>query len=98
VPGQPHEVSAWEYAFRGLAKGGSEGAAVFAEGMARYPANASLTYNLACMRALDGDADGALAALEHAIALEPKAREGARGDDDFQSLSGTERYESLLRG
>jgi hypothetical protein len=97
VPGQPHSVSAWEYAFRGLAKGGAEGAAIFAEGIARYPDSASLPYNLACMLALDGDADAALTALGRAIELEPKTRQWASTDDDFATLRDDPRFESLLQ-
>jgi hypothetical protein len=96
IPGRPHEVSAWEYAFRGLAKGGQDGAAIFAEGIDRYPDNASLLYNLACMHSLDGDAEAALGALGRAIELEPKARGWAREDDDFTSLRDTDRFRSLM--
>jgi hypothetical protein len=35
-PGQPYTVSPWEYSFRGLAKRGREGAAIFEEGAARF--------------------------------------------------------------
>jgi hypothetical protein len=96
-PGRPYAISAWEYAFRGLAKGGSEGAEVFAEGISRYPRRASLRYNHACMHALDGDHQAALEALRDAIELNPEAREWAREDEDLSSLRGTEAFDGLLR-
>jgi Flp pilus assembly protein TadD len=95
-PGTAYEVSAWEYAFRGLAKGGSEGAAIFAEGMERFPEHASLRYNLACMHALDGNGEQALTALRRAIELNPQAREWALADEDLQSLRGSEEFDALL--
>jgi hypothetical protein len=97
TPGRPYAVSAWEFAFRGLAKGGSEGAEIFADGIARYPERASLPYNLACMYALDGDRDAALEALRDAIELNPEAREWAGEDEDLSSLRGSEEFDSLLR-
>jgi len=95
--GKPYAVSAWEYAFRGLAKGGHEGAEIFAEGIARYPERASLQYNLACMHALDGDRDAAIAALGHAIDINREARDWARDDDDLACLRGIDGFDALLR-
>jgi hypothetical protein len=95
--GKPYAISAWEYAFRGLAKGGSEGAEIFADGISRYPQRASLPYNLACMHALDGDHEAALEALRDAIELNPEAREWAEEDEDLSSLRGTEAFDDLLR-
>jgi mannose-6-phosphate isomerase-like protein (cupin superfamily) len=96
VPGEPYQVSAWEYAFRGLALRGADGSAAFAEGLVRYPDKPSLYYNLACMHALDGERDAALEALERAVALEPKSREWAARDEDFASLRGDDRFNALV--
>jgi mannose-6-phosphate isomerase-like protein (cupin superfamily) len=95
-PGQPYAVSPWEYSFRGLARRGCEGAAIFEEGAARYPENPSLPFNLACMHALDGDREAALEALRGAIAVDSKVRDWAAGDEDLTSLRGDERFEKLL--
>jgi hypothetical protein len=97
VPGQPFVVSAWEYAFRGLAKGGREGAEIFADGIARYPRRASLPYNLACMHALDGDDQAALEALRRAIELNPRVRKWAGDDEDLSSLRDSAEFKDLLR-
>ncbi len=97
-PGRPYAVSAWEFAFRGLAKGGQEGAEIFAEGIARYPDRASLYYNLACMHSLDGDPGPALEALRQAIELNPEAREWAAVDEDFEELRGTDEFGDVIRG
>jgi hypothetical protein len=97
-PGRPYAVSAWEFAFRGLAKGGQEGAEIFAEGISRYPDRSSLYYNLACMHALDGDPGPALEALERAIELSPEARNWAAADEDFEKLRGTEEFDELVGG
>jgi hypothetical protein len=95
-PGKAYTVSAWEFAFRGLAKGGREGAEIFKDGIARYPDRASLHYNLACMHALDGDREPALQALRRAIELNSEARGWAAGDDDFSTLRGTEQFQALV--
>lgn len=97
-PGRPYAVSAWEFAFRGLAKGGREGAEIFADGIARYPDRASLHYNLACMHSLDGDREQALEALRRAIELNPEARNWAASDDDFSGLRGSAEFDALLSG
>jgi hypothetical protein len=97
-PGEAYEVSAWEYAFLGLAKRGSEGLASFEEGIARFPELASLRYNLACFQALEGNRELAIDALSEAIRLEPKARQWAAGDEDFTSLEDDPEFERLIAG
>ena len=95
-PGKPYSVSPWEFSFRGLAKGGSEGAQIFKDGIERYPDRASLHYNLACMHAIDGDHEPALQALSQAIDLNSEAREWAAGDEDFSALRGDEQFQALV--
>jgi hypothetical protein len=95
-PGVPFHVSAWEYRFRARAIGGDEGLAVLADARERFPDNATLPYDLACMHALAGDTGAAVSSLRDALALEPKAREWAAGDDDFDGLRGTPEFDAIV--
>jgi hypothetical protein len=95
-PGVPFHVSAWEYRFRARAIGGDQGLAILADARERFPDNATLPYDLACMYALAGDTGAALSSLRDAIALEPKARVWAAGDDDFEGLRGTPEFDALV--
>jgi alpha/beta hydrolase family protein len=61
----------------------------------QYPGNAGLTYNLACMEALVGREDEALAHLEEALVWEP-FKELAANDDDFASLRDKPEFRRLL--
>jgi tetratricopeptide (TPR) repeat protein len=61
----------------------------------QYPGNAGLTYNLACMEALVGREDEALAHLEEALVWEP-FKELAANDDDFASLRDKPDFRQLL--
>jgi hypothetical protein len=54
-------------------------------------------YNLACLEALEGRRDEALAALRKAIRLRPQLAEWARKDDDFESLREESAFRSLVR-
>jgi tetratricopeptide (TPR) repeat protein len=62
----------------------------------KYPGNALALYNIACMEALLGKPDDALAHLREALEASPRLRENARTDDDFTSLRGDERFEALV--
>jgi hypothetical protein len=55
-------------------------------GLADYPQNPTLNYQLACYRALAGDADGALRHIRVAAEANPKVLEWAAGDDDLASI------------
>jgi tetratricopeptide (TPR) repeat protein len=100
IGGKPglHEVSAWEYFFPALPAmrdGDYDTArAILEDGLAQkeHPA---LHYNLACVEALAGDAERALAELELAIDAAPRFRESARTDDDFASLRDDPRFSAL---
>jgi tetratricopeptide (TPR) repeat protein len=59
---------------------------IASEGLAEYPDNPSLQYNLACYAALAGRREDALRHLEIAFAGNPKAREWAATDSDLESL------------
>jgi hypothetical protein len=97
-PGHAFHVSPWEYAFRGRARWSSDGVAIFEEGMVRFPQNATLPYNLACLHALAGEQQAALAALSRSIALDPVARTWASAEEDFASLRGHAEFDALLAG
>jgi hypothetical protein len=66
--------------------------------MARFPQNATLPYNLACLHALAGEQPAALAALSRSIALDPVARTWASAEEDFASLRGHAEFDALLAG
>jgi Tetratricopeptide repeat len=95
-PGQAYDVSAWEFAFLGLAKGGDAGVKHFEEGLARYPDRATLHYNLACLHAREGRRQDAVVALRRATELDPATREWAAGDEDFASLRGDPDFQSVI--
>jgi hypothetical protein len=97
-PGQAYEVSPWEFAFLGLAKGGTAGVEHFEEGLARYPDRAKLHYNLACLHAREGRREDALSTLRRAIELDPAMRRAAADDEDFASLRGDADFQSVIAG
>lgn len=93
------EPSAWEWAFRagGLQEADPETAkAILEEGLSLHPQNASLHYGLACVEALLGRDEEALAALTRAVELRSEVREWAREDSDFERLRDDERFRSLI--
>jgi mannose-6-phosphate isomerase-like protein (cupin superfamily) len=93
------EPSAWEWSFRANAIRDTDpqaARAIFAEGFERHPDNAGLHYNLACLEALQGRRDEALASLRRAIDLDRAMAAYAREDDDFASLRDDEEFGALL--
>jgi len=83
------EPSAWEWAFRAtpLIRTDPERAReILEDGLRVHPEAGGLYYNLACVEAVDGSRDRALAALRAAIERRPQAVEWAREDEDFESL------------
>jgi tetratricopeptide (TPR) repeat protein len=89
--GEPFEVSPWEHYFAAIphAKAGdwAKAADVTAEGLARYPDNPSLLYNLACFEAQGGRRAQALEHIGRAAELEPeKIRKWAADDKDLDSI------------
>ena len=93
------EPSAWEWTFRASAErqAGDRNAArdTLDEALEAHPESAAVRYELACLAATGGDADGALDRLAEAIELDPGVAEYARGDEDLASLRGDERFEAL---
>ena len=65
-------------------------------GLELYPGNANLLYNVACMEALLGNDDVALAALAESVAQWEPYKEQALKDDDFVSLREDPRFLELV--
>jgi hypothetical protein len=83
------EVSAWEWAFRAaplMRTDPQRAREILAEGIAEVPGSPSLMYNLACLEAVQGNRDAAIANLRAAIEARPKIAGAAREDEDFESL------------
>jgi quercetin dioxygenase-like cupin family protein len=89
-PGEPYEISAWETWFFAAPLVAQERwddvIALHHEALAERPDHAALLYNLACMEALAGKPDEALADLQRAVSLEPKWADNAAKDPDFDSI------------
>ena len=89
-PGVPHEISGWEeifVAFGHLHNGNEdEGRKAMAAAIAAKPDAWQGQYNAACFESLTGNKEAAMAHLQRAIELDPKAREFAQKDTDFDWL------------
>jgi tetratricopeptide (TPR) repeat protein len=89
-PGEPHVVSAWEAMFAAVPavnRGDwDEAVAIHLEALAERPEHPALLYNLACVESLAGRRVDALLHLQRAIELEPKWREAAAKDPDFDAI------------
>jgi len=95
------EPSAWEWAFRAAALIHSDpqrAAEVLAEGLALHPLAPGLHYNLACLHAVAGRREDALACLRRAIELGAEAAEWARSDQDLASLREDPEFQALVGG
>jgi tetratricopeptide (TPR) repeat protein len=95
-PGQPHEISAWEYTFVAvppMQEGRyDEARRLLREGLEAKPGNASILYNLACNEALAGESDTALDLLNEAVTTDERFREYAQTDEDFASIRDDPRF------
>jgi len=86
-PGAAGPPSPFEYWYFASAAGDHAKAyEVAAEGLAAYPDNPNLQYNLACYAALAGKEDRALQHLQRAFELKPESREWAAEDSDLDSI------------
>ncbi len=63
-----------------------EGAAILAQGLERYPGDATILYDLACYESLAGRLDEALAHVRTALELDESLRPLAEGDSDLDAL------------
>jgi quercetin dioxygenase-like cupin family protein len=89
--GKPdHEVSSWEWRFRAQphidAEEWEKAIALMHDGLAAFPGEASLLYNLACFEARLGRLDDAAAHLRQAVDAGAEVREWAADDDDLDPL------------
>jgi tetratricopeptide (TPR) repeat protein len=91
VPGA-HTPSAWEWYFEAekYRQGEDHAAALelLGEAQERFPDHAGVLYSLACWQSLAGDTDAAIASLQAAFELEPKAAKWAEGDADLDAIRG----------
>ena len=82
--------SPWEWSFQAAAlrkRGDADGArAVLADGLQEHPESGSVYYELACLEASAGRLDEARAALDAAIAHEPRCAEWAENDDELAQV------------
>ncbi|HET6642217.1 MAG TPA: tetratricopeptide repeat protein [Gaiellaceae bacterium] len=90
VSGQAYRVSPWEsvaHAIPAWRNGDYPTARTMIEdGLKEHPDNPSLLYELACVEALDGDAEAALGHLRRAVELKPDYAKDAQEDEDFASI------------
>lgn len=88
--GVPHEISAWESIFAafGHLRNGDEakGREELEAAVAQHPDAWQGYYNAACFESLTGNKEAAIGHLRRAIDLDPKAREFAQDDSDFDSI------------
>jgi quercetin dioxygenase-like cupin family protein len=89
-PGVPHEISLWEETFLvfGLYRSGDKARAKdhMQKLLEEHPDAWQGHYNAACLEALERNRDAALEHLNRAIELDPKAKEWAAEDEDFNWL------------
>jgi quercetin dioxygenase-like cupin family protein len=93
--------SAWEWSFRAsaLIRADPERAReILIEGQQEHPDAGSLAYDMACLEAVQGRPDEALAALRVAIERRPDVVEGARADEDLESLREEPEFRRLVGG
>lgn len=93
------EPSPWEWAFRAAPLIRSDPARareILADGLDAHPGSPSLHYNLACLEAVEGRRDRALAELMTAIGTRPEMAGWAREDDDLASLREEPEFKALV--
>jgi tetratricopeptide (TPR) repeat protein len=62
----------------------------------KYPGNALILYNVACMQSMLGRGDEALDTLRESVEKWPRFKENAQKDDDFTSLREDARFVALV--
>jgi tetratricopeptide (TPR) repeat protein len=95
-PGEPHEISAWEYTFAAApdlrAGRYDEARQLLREGLEAKPDHPAILYDLACVEALAGETDIALELLGRSIEKNERFREYAQTDEDFASIRDDPRF------
>lgn len=95
-PGEPHEVSAWEYTFFASphirAGRYDEARRLLKEGLEDKSGSAPILYDLGCVEALAGENEKALELLSQAVAADERFREYAQTDDDLVSIRDDPRF------
>ena len=90
VPGQAFSPSPWEAWLEAapfLESGELDrGIEVFERALGEHPGNSNVLYNLACFESLAGRTDDALAHLALAVERDPRTREWAQSDSDFDAI------------
>jgi hypothetical protein len=93
LPFQPSPWEAWLAAYPHLEAGQPEmGVEVFLEALERHPGNPNVLYNLACFESLAGQSEEALAHLAEAVEADPRMREWAQTDSDFDAVRADPRF------
>jgi tetratricopeptide (TPR) repeat protein len=94
--GQAYRVAPWEFSSRGIrclnAEDWEGARAALEEGLALYPEDDALHYNMACLEARTGGRENALGHLLRAIELDPETAEWAQDDDDLDPIRDDERF------
>ena len=98
VPGKAFRASPWEAwleAAPHMESGDHErGIEIFERTLADYPGNPNVLYNLACFESLAGRTDDALEHLGEAVVADPRTREWAQADSDFDAIRSDPRFPS----
>jgi len=93
-----HRISAWEYVFPALpAKTAGDydtARRILEDAVAEHPELPGIRYNLACVEALAGNRDRALAELAIAVEASARLREAAQTDDELDSIRDDPRFPS----
>ncbi|MDX6541430.1 MAG: hypothetical protein QOI71_3040 [Gaiellales bacterium] len=99
--GEAFKVSGWEFWRRAEHERsqGNDGAAVriMREAAAERPDDGGTHFNLACMESLTGRHADAVESVRRAIELDPKLKELARADEDFEALRDDPEFQALLK-
>jgi hypothetical protein len=100
--GAVFEPSAWEWLAPSIGRhkaGDYPGARdVVRAGLERLPDHPSLLYNLACFEVICGETDAALEHLARGLDLDPRMRDWAVKDEDFDAVRDDPRFTSLVTG
>jgi tetratricopeptide (TPR) repeat protein len=96
IPGRAFQPSPWESwleAFPFYRRREYDRATeIMRTALAEHPGNSNVLYNLACMEALAGEPEAALEHLNLAVEADPRSREWAQSDSDFDAIRDDPRF------